>query len=407
MVAAALLANGRVCDAAPLVSAAQELAEQVEDRFANDIRSEIPDFSFRAMLALQLLLATGGSERVSRCLDAAAVWARNRTALAVFAWTGSYGGRVDFLAGRWTSARARLVEAAQFGNETRNLWQIWSASVKLAEIAAARGAVDECREHEADAAEAAAGWGAMTFVCDLGRGASALLALGQKQYEAAAKAYDRDVLPAAGPLKLYPQVADAIEALVRAGRTADAAPVAAVFAEQAADAGWAWALARGAHLRALLAPGADVFDEALHWHEEASQPFPRARTQLAYGEWLRRANRRIDARVQLHAALETFEQLGAEPWAEQARAELRATGERVRARAGLRTTVLTAQELTIALTVARGATNKEAAAQLFLSPKTIEKRLGSVYTKLGLRSRTELAAALASPPIASAAPPTA
>jgi DNA-binding NarL/FixJ family response regulator len=150
-----------------------------------------------------------------------------------------------------------------------------------------------------------------------------------------------------------------------------------------------------------------VFDEALHWHEEASQPFPRARTQLAYGEWLRRANRRIDARVQLHAALETFEQLGAEPWAEQARAELRATGERVRARAGLRTTVLTAQELTIALTVARGATNKEAAAQLFLSPKTIEKRLGSVYTKLGLRSRTELAAALASPPIASAAPPTA
>jgi DNA-binding CsgD family transcriptional regulator len=247
----------------------------------------------------------------------------------------------------------------------------------------------------------------MTFVCDLGRGASALLALGQKHFDAAARTYERDVLAAIGALKLYPQVADAIEALVRAGRTDDAAPLSAVFAEQASGAGWPWALARAAHLRALLRPTATDFEEALHWHSEARQPFPRARTQLAYGEWLRRTNRRRDARLRLHPALETFEQLGAEPWAEQARAELRATGERVQAQTCVRTDQLTAQELRIAAIVARGATNKEAAAQLFLSPKTIEKRLGSVYTKLGLRSRTELAAALASAPLASAAPPSA
>jgi DNA-binding CsgD family transcriptional regulator len=403
--AAALLANGRVREAAPLMSAAEALLDEVETRFANDVANEMGDFAFRAQLPLQVLLATGRPERVSRCLDAAAAWARNRTALAVYSWTGSFGGRVDFLAGRWASARPRLVEAVQLGRETGLLWQVWSASMTLAELAAARGAADECREHEADAAAAAAAWGAMTFLGDLGRGASALLSLGQKQYDAAARNYERDVLPAAGPLKLYPQVADAIEALVRAGRPADAAPLAAAFAEQAADAGWAWALARAGHLRALLAPSADLFEEALHWHEEATQPFPGARTQLAYGAWLRRTKRRIDARDPLGAALDTFEQLGAEPWADQARAELRATGERVRVRTGIRTDELTAQELEIALTVARGATNKEAAAQLFLSPKTIEKRLGSVYTKLGLRSRTELAAALASPPVASAAPP--
>src|SRR5262249_21240165 len=260
---------GRVREAAPLLSAAEGLAEQVEARFANDIRDEIADFSFRAMLALQLLLAKGRPARVTGCLDVAAAWARNRTALAVYAWTGSYGGRVDFLAGRWASARARLVEAAQVGGETRNLWQVWSASVTLAELAAARGAADECREHEAAAAEAVAARGAMTFVCDLGRGASALLALGQTRYEAAPTVYERDVLSALGPLKLYPQVADAIEALVRAGRADDAAPLTAAFGEQAADAGWAWALARAAHLRALLTPSTDEFEQALHWHKRA------------------------------------------------------------------------------------------------------------------------------------------
>src|SRR5262249_59182902 len=89
------------------------------------------------------------------------------------------------------------------------------------------------------------------------------------------------------------------------------------------------------------------------------------------------------------------ERLGAAPWAEHAASELRATGERVRRRSDPDTSQLTPQELQVALVVARGATNKEAAAQLYLSPKTIEKHLGSVYTKLGLRSRTQLARVLA------------
>jgi DNA-binding CsgD family transcriptional regulator len=118
--------------------------------------------------------------------------------------------------------------------------------------------------------------------------------------------------------------------------------------------------------------------------------FERARTQLALGMRRRRSRRRADARAVLREALAYFERSGAEPWARQAQAELRATGEmppRDNA-GGLRP--LTPQELQVALTVAQGATNREAAAALFLSPKTVEFHLGNTYRKLGVRSRAEL-----------------
>ena len=227
-----------------------------------------------------------------------------------------------------------------------------------------------------------------------GGGAPGLLALGLARYDEAADAYERLLLPRVRALKLYPQLADAIEALGRAGRVEHAERLLDEFAAQAQSCGWTWVLARAAHLRAILEPTADAFEETLRLYEHADRPFPQARAELAYGEWLRRAGHRIDARVVLHAALETFERLGAALWAEHAAAELRATGERVRRRSDPDTSQLTPQELQVALVVARGATNKETAAQLYLSPKTIEKHLGSVYTKLGLRSRTELAGVL-------------
>jgi DNA-binding NarL/FixJ family response regulator len=133
------------------------------------------------------------------------------------------------------------------------------------------------------------------------------------------------------------------------------------------------------------------FEDALEWHDRAKQPFLRARTELAYGERLRRQGLRRQARDHLRAALAAFDTLGAAPWTAQAAAQLRATGEHVRQRSNPDTSKLTPQELQVALVVVRGATNKEAAAQLFLSPKTIEKHLGSAYAKLGLRSRAELA----------------
>src|SRR5207244_13595166 len=103
------------------------------------------------------------------------------------------------------------------------------------------------------------------------------------------------------------------------------------------------------------------------------------------------ARRREEARPQLRSALETFEGLGAEPWAKRARNELRATGEATRGRDRSTSDELTLQELQVALKVAEGATNRETAAALFLSPMTIEAHLSRVYGKLGIRSRTELA----------------
>jgi DNA-binding CsgD family transcriptional regulator len=155
-----------------------------------------------------------------------------------------------------------------------------------------------------------------------------------------------------------------------------------------------WALALAARCRALLSAGAEAaaeFEQALEVHSRVANPFHRARTELLYGEFLRRERRRTDAREQLRAGLDTFEQLRAEPWAERARAELRATGETARKRDASTLSDLTPQELQIARLVGEGNSNKEVAAQLFLSPRTIDSHLRNVFSKLGITSRTQLA----------------
>ena len=145
--------------------------------------------------------------------------------------------------------------------------------------------------------------------------------------------------------------------------------------------------------RALLAEGAEAerwYAEALRLHAEGNRPFDRARTELAYGEYLRRERRRTDAREQLRAALTAFEHLRADPWAERARGELRATGETVRKRDPSTIDELTPQELQIARFVSEGLSNKEVAAQLFISSRTVEYHLRKVFAKLGIASRAEL-----------------
>ena len=133
------------------------------------------------------------------------------------------------------------------------------------------------------------------------------------------------------------------------------------------------------------------FEQALRWHDSTPDTFERARSELAYGERLRRARRRSDARAHLRAAFAGFHQLGAEPWAERRALELAATGETARKRDPSTLDQLTPRELQIALDLAAGLTTREAAAKLYLSPKTIEYHLRSVYRKLGIASRTELA----------------
>src|SRR5205085_7475937 len=133
---------------------------------------------------------------------------------------------------------------------------------------------------------------------------------------------------------------------------------------------------------------------ALRLHDLTPDGFEGAVTRLAFGARLRRARRRVRAREELRVALAVFEPLGARPWAEQAIAELAASGETARRRDVSTLDDLTPQELHIAQLLAGGRTTREAAAALFLSPKTIEYHLRSVYRKLGVNSRTALAKAL-------------
>ncbi|HEX4811327.1 MAG TPA: LuxR C-terminal-related transcriptional regulator [Nonomuraea sp.] len=160
-----------------------------------------------------------------------------------------------------------------------------------------------------------------------------------------------------------------------------------------------------ARCRALLAPQGEseaLFREALDLHGQGLCEFETARTRLLYGSALRRDRRPGAARNHLHAALETFERYGARLWAEQARTELRASGDSVRPAPDATTTQplaarqdparqLTAQQVQIARMVADGATNKEIAEQLFLSRRTVEHHLRNIFSRLGIRSRVELA----------------
>jgi DNA-binding NarL/FixJ family response regulator len=126
-------------------------------------------------------------------------------------------------------------------------------------------------------------------------------------------------------------------------------------------------------------------------HAESPRTPDRARTELAFGEWLRRNRRRVDAREHLRAALTLFEELGATPWAERAAQELRASGESARRRDVSTATNLTAQERQVAALVQQGLSNRDAAARLFVSPRTVDFHLRNVFSKLGVASRGELA----------------
>jgi DNA-binding CsgD family transcriptional regulator len=155
-----------------------------------------------------------------------------------------------------------------------------------------------------------------------------------------------------------------------------------------------WASGIEARVRALLSEG-DVAD-ALYRESIVSLSGTRvrlelARTQLLYGEWLRRERRRLDAREQLRAALETFTGMGAQAFARRAERELLATGEHARKRTVDTLGQLTPQETQISRLVAEGHTNREIAAQLFISPSTVEYHLKKVFRKLGVTSRAQLA----------------
>jgi DNA-binding NarL/FixJ family response regulator len=134
--------------------------------------------------------------------------------------------------------------------------------------------------------------------------------------------------------------------------------------------------------------------EAISQLERSHAALDLARAHLLYGRWLRRSKRRIDARDQLRTAHDLFQNMGADAFAALAASELRASGERVRSSAPEKELDLTPQEARVAMFAADGATNSEVAAQLFISPGTVEYHLAKVFRKLGITSRTQLASQL-------------
>jgi DNA-binding NarL/FixJ family response regulator len=219
-----------------------------------------------------------------------------------------------------------------------------------------------------------------------------VLELGAGRYDAALRAarricdHDSIVL---GTLALP----DLVESAVRSGEMAIAEQALERLSERATAAATPWALGLLARARALVASGDEADDHFRSSIDELSRgtiATDTARTQLLYGEWLRRARRRKEAREPLHEALEFFETIGASAFASRARSELAATGERVRNRS-TPVNVLTPQEAQIARLAATGERNREIAAQLFITTSTVEYHLRKTFVKLGVSSRTQLA----------------
>ncbi len=321
--------------------------------------------------------------------------ARERAAIGVLPFVLVLLARDHATAERWAVAESEYREAIELARESGQGSQLAMALAGLAWLLARRDRVEECRAaaDEALALAAAVGVGLIEVWATAALGE---LELAAGAPEAAAAQLERQVelldLRGITDPDLWP-APELVEAYARLGRTGDAAAVAADYLPRAAAKRQPWALARALRAQGMVEDSFEpVFEEALSLHARTPDVFETARTHLAYGERLRRARERVHAREQLRAALTLFERLGAEPWARRTRGELGASGESLRRRDPTQADQLTPQELQIALLLASGRTTREAAAALFLSPKTIEYHLRHVYLKLGLNSRDALAA---------------
>jgi DNA-binding CsgD family transcriptional regulator len=237
-------------------------------------------------------------------------------------------------------------------------------------------------------------------VASIGQAIVAMADVSAGNYDAAvdnATAVVRDDLPFLAELML-PEL---IEAASRTGRRAEATSAFGTLSERALAAGTSRALGVRARCEALLSEDGraeHAYEAAIGHLEHSSAAVDLARAHLHYGQWLRRSKRRRDARRELRAAYGMFDQMGAEEFAGRAAAELSAAGERAQPRIPAATADLTPQEARVAGLAIEGVTNNQIAAQLFISPRTVEYHLRKVFRKLGVSSRSQLARHLPASP---------
>jgi DNA-binding CsgD family transcriptional regulator len=297
--------------------------------------------------------------------------------------------------GKLTAAAANASEGLRLATDTGQQLGVSMALAALARVEAHRGREDACRQAVHDATEIASAHGLAT------QAASASAALAELDLAAGRPAEAFARLQPLGqamarhvhPFDIVYGTPDLVEAAVRVGSADVVCPAVNYFEEWVEATKSPWAMALAERCRALLSEGDEArehFEGATRLHATDGPTLASARTSLLYGEFLRRGRQRREAREHLRAALDRFEQIGAAPWAERARGELRASGETARRRDPSTLDELTRQELQIARFVAEGLTNRQVAEQLFLSPRTIDFHLRNVFRKLDITSRNEL-----------------
>lgn len=318
---------------------------------------------------------------------------RDRGAIGLLAPVLMLRSRTDLLLGRYRDALTGATEGVRIAADTGQHRIRVYLDTSLGQLAAIQGEEERCLELTEEALSRGLPPSSVHAAA-----ARSLLDLGFGRYDAALERL-ADVV--AGPSRqgAIAALPDLVEAAVRAGVPERARDAAQWFSDWAAQTRQPWVRAIAARCAALLTPDDPdpLYSKALDLHREGGTPFEQARTELLYGEWLRRSRRRNDARARLHAALEAFARLGAAPWADRARAELRAAGESLTGGRDDRAPVddlaarLTPQELQVARLAATGLSNREIGAQLFLSPRTVGYHLYKTYPKLGVTTRAALA----------------
>ncbi|MFI8355680.1 ATP-binding protein [Streptomyces cyaneofuscatus] len=338
------------------------------------------------MLALTCGLLLGDDEAAHALASAEVRRCRSQALIGQLPYTLDVLAQTHLLAGHHRDAEAAVTEAEEIARDTGMRRRLVRLGAVRARMAAIEGDARRVREL-ADATPPALRTG---VDCAL-----VLLDLGLGDFGSALGRLDP---PPPGPDRYtwlsLSTAADQIEAAVRLGQP-ERAEEALRHCESWARATKApWAQAVALRCRALIDDRPEPYAQALHLHEKGGRPFERARTELLYGEWLRRARQPNEAREMLRSALDTFERLRAEPWVRRAAAELRAAGERrVAARVPAENPIdrLTPQELQVVRLARGGSSSREIAAQLFLSRRTVEHHLYKAYPKLGVGSRRELA----------------
>jgi DNA-binding CsgD family transcriptional regulator len=317
--------------------------------------------------------------------------ARRSGALAALPLALAFRSWLEVLQGRFGSAASHLAEIDDVVTLTGSPGLLGSPAPAQVLRDAWQGNEDAtrtgARRMMQDAHERGQGIG-----IDHAYAALTILEIGAGRYDAALRAARR-VLDHNSVGVATPALADVVESAARGDEMGIAQRALERLWERAAASGTPWASGMLARARALVARGDEAdafFRSALEELSRSTIATETARTQLLYGEWLRRARRRKEARGPLREALDLFETVGASGFASRARAELAATGEHVRSRSAP-FDVLTPQEAQIARLAASGERNRDIAAQLYITTSTVEYHLRKAFVKLGVTSRTQLA----------------